>query len=149
LVAEKASELGVALYQPVITRRTVIERLNLERLQAHMVEAAEQCGRTALPQLREPAKLSALLRDWPEGRTLFFADEEGGTPMAEAVTRNPGPAAILVGPEGGFDQEERAMIRSLANAVAVSLGPRILRAETAAIASVTVWMSIAGDWISA
>lgn len=146
LVAEKASELGVALYQPVLTRRTVIERLNLDRLQAHMIEAAEQCGRTALPRLREPEKLPALLRDWPEGRTLFFADEGGGIQMADAVRRNPGPAAILIGPEGGFDNDERELIRSLPHAVPVSLGPRILRAETAAISAITVWMSVAGDW---
>ena len=146
LVAEKASELGVAVYQPIITRRTVIERLNLERLLTHMIEAAEQCGRTALPQMREAAKLPALLREWPAGRHLFFADEEGGTPMAGAVRAHPGPAAILIGPEGGFDNEERAMIRALPHAVPVSLGPRILRAETAAIAAISVWMAEAGDW---
>ena len=146
LVAEKASELGVARYQPVITRRTVIERLNLDRLRSHMVEAAEQCGRTVVPDLGEPVKLPALLRDWPTGRTLYFADENGGEAFAKAAAAHHGPAAILVGPEGGFDDEERAAIRALPQSVPISLGPRILRAETAAIAALAVWMASAGDW---
>lgn len=146
LVAEKACELGVARYQPVVTRRTIVERLNLERLRAHMVEAAEQCGRTALPEVAEPVKLPALLKSWPEGRTLYFADETGGTPLAEAAAAHRGPAAILIGPEGGFDDEERAAIRALPDAVPISLGPRILRAETAAIAALAIWMASAGDW---
>ena len=146
LVAEKACELGVARYQPVITRRTVIERLNLERLRSHIVEAAEQCGRTALPELAEPAKLAALLKSWPTERTLFFADEGGGEPFAGAAAAHRGPAAILIGPEGGFDDEERATVRALPQSVSISLGPRILRAETAAIAALSIWMASAGDW---
>lgn len=145
-VAEKACELGVDRLLPVLTRRAVVDRLNLERLRAHMIEAAEQCGRTALPRLDAPVKLAALLRDWPEGRTLFFADETGGLPAAEAMCARPGPAAILIGPEGGFDAEERAAIRALPQAVGIALGPRILRAETAAAAAVAVWMAAAGDW---
>lgn len=144
MVVEKACELGVALYRPVITRRTIVERLNMDRLQATMVEAAEQCGRTALPRIEDAVKLPALLRDWPTDRTLYFADEEGGVPFAKVVT--PGPAAILVGPEGGFDAEERAAIKALPQAKGVSLGPRILRAETAAIAALSVWMATSGDW---
>lgn len=146
LVAEKASELGVARLVPVLTRRTVIDRLNGDRLRAHMIEAAEQCDRTSLPQLAEPVKLDALLRDWPAGRALFFADETGGVPAAEAMAAHRGPAAILIGPEGGFDDAERAAIRALPDAVGIGLGPRILRAETAAIAAVSVWMAAAGDW---
>ncbi|MEZ0241868.1 MAG: 16S rRNA (uracil(1498)-N(3))-methyltransferase [Sphingomonas sp.] len=145
-VAEKACELGVDKLQPVLTRRTVVDRLNLERLRAHMIEAAEQCGRTALPSLAEPVKLTALLRDWPAGRALFFADETGGLPAAEAMRARPGPAAILIGPEGGFDTEEREAIRAHPQAVGIALGPRILRAETAAAAAVSVWMAAAGDW---
>ncbi len=145
-IAEKACELGVARLVPVLTRRTVIGRVNLERLRAHMIEAAEQCERTALPVLAEPIKLATLLRDWPDGRTLFFADEEGGAPLSEAAVARPGPAAILIGPEGGFDDEERAAIRALPQAVAIKLGPRILRADTAAAAAVAVWMAAAGDW---
>ena len=145
-VAEKACELGVARLVPVLTRRTVIDRLNGERLRAHMIEAAEQCDRTALPELAEPVKLDALLRDWPAERALFFADEMGGAPAAEAMAAHQGPAAILIGPEGGFDEDERAAIRALPQSVGIGLGPRILRADTAAAAAVAIWMSVAGDW---
>ncbi|AJP74575.1 16S rRNA (uracil(1498)-N(3))-methyltransferase [Sphingomonas hengshuiensis] len=145
-VAEKACELGVDRLLPVLTRRTIVDRLNLERLRAHMIEAAEQCGRTALPSLDEPVKLAALLRDWPAERVLFFADETGGAPALEAMRARPGPAAILVGPEGGFDPSEREAIRAHPQAVGIALGPRILRAETAAAAAVALWMAAAGDW---
>ncbi|MBB3982863.1 16S rRNA (uracil1498-N3)-methyltransferase [Sphingobium fontiphilum] len=146
LIAEKACELGVARLQPVLTRRAVVDKLNLDRLHAHLVEAAEQCGRTALPALSPMVKLDALLRDWPADRTLFFADETGGPPMAQAFADHPGPAALLIGPEGGFDPAERDAIRAHPAAVAMSLGPRILRAETAAIAATAAWMTINGDW---
>ncbi|MBX9815314.1 MAG: 16S rRNA (uracil(1498)-N(3))-methyltransferase [Proteobacteria bacterium SG_bin5] len=145
-VAEKASELGVARLVPVLTQRTVVDRLNGERLFAHMVEAAEQCGRTAVPELAEPVKLAALLRDWPAGRALFFADETGGAPASAAMATRAGPAAILIGPEGGFTAEERDAIRALPQAVAIGLGPRILRADTAAAAATALWMASAGDW---
>lgn len=145
-VVEKACELGVARVAPVMTRRAVVDKLNLDRLRAHMIEAAEQCGRTALPELVEPVKLAAMLRDWPDGRTLFFADETGGAPALAAMRAHPGPAAILVGPEGGFDAEERDAIRATPGAVGISLGPRILRAETAAAAAVSLWMGAVGDW---
>ena len=143
-VAEKACELGVARWRPVITHRTIVDRLNLDRLRAHMIEAAEQCERTALPIVDEPVKLAAILRDWPADRALIFADEEGGVPMAQAVS--PGRAAILIGPEGGFTPEERAAIKAIPQAVGVSLGPRILRADTATAAAIALWMSAAGDW---
>lgn len=143
-VAEKACELGVARWQPVITQRTIVDKLNLDRLRAHMIEAAEQCERTALPTIDEPVKLARLLKDWPADRALIFADEEGGVPMAQAV--KPGPAAILIGPEGGFTPEERAAIRALPQAIGVSLGPRILRADTAMAAAISLWMGLAGDW---
>jgi len=145
-VAEKASELGVARLVPVATRRAVVDKLNADRLRAHMIEAAEQCERTALPELAEMVPLEMLLRDWPAERRLFFADEAGGTPMLDAVRAHPGPAAILIGPEGGFDPAERDAIRAVPAAVPVSLGPRILRAETAALTAVSVWMAAAGDW---
>lgn len=145
-VAEKASELGVARVVFVDTRRAVVDKLNLDRLRAHMVEAAEQCERTALPELSDLTPLNRLLADWPAGRKLFFADEEGGAPIGEAVRDARGPAAILIGPEGGFDHAERAAIRALPDAVPVSLGPRILRADTAAIAAISVWMAASGDW---
>jgi 16S rRNA (uracil1498-N3)-methyltransferase len=143
-LAEKATELGAARLVPVLTSRTIVERVNIERLRAHAIEAAEQCERTALPELAEPQKLDRLLRDWPKGRALYFADEAGGAPLAKAAA--PGPAAILIGPEGGFTDEERAAIGAVPQARAVSLGPRILRADTAAIAALSIWMSAAGDW---
>jgi 16S rRNA (uracil1498-N3)-methyltransferase len=141
---EKSTELGVARLVPVVTQRTIVDRLNLDRLRAHAIEAAEQCERTSLPLLEEPRRLEAALRDWPEGRALYFADEAGGEPLRAAH----GPAAILIGPEGGFTDEERAAIRALKLARPVSLGPRILRADTAALAAVALWMGIAGDWNS-
>jgi len=146
LIAEKACELGAAKLQPVLTRRAVVDRLNIDRLRAHLVEAAEQCGRTALPELGEMVKLDALLRDWPDDRWLFFADETGGAPLEQALRAHPGPAAFLIGPEGGFDPSERDAIRAAPRSIAVSLGPRILRAETAAIAATSAWMALNGDW---
>ena len=144
-IVEKATELGVARLLPVITQRTIVDRLNLDRLRANTIEAAEQCERTALPRLDPPEKLGAVLRAWPEDRSLYFADETGGEPFASAASAG-GKAAILIGPEGGFTEEERAAIRALPAATGVSLGPRILRAETAAVAAVSLWMAAAGDW---
>lgn len=144
-VAEKACELGVARFVPVVTARTVAGKLNLDRLRAHMVEAAEQCGRTALPNLAEPVTLANLLAGWEPGRALIFADETGGAPLAETLRGVAAPAAILIGPEGGFTPDERASIRALVATVAVSLGPRILRADTAAAVAVGVWQAVAGD----
>lgn len=140
-VAEKACELGVARFIPVLTRRAVVDKVKDDRLRAHMIEAAEQCGRTALPELSSQVKLA----DWLptlKGRTLFFADEAGGQDFASAIAENAGPAVILIGPEGGFDDAERAMIAATAKAVPVSLGPRILRADTAAVAAVAIWMAV-------
>lgn len=145
LILEKATELGVSRIAPVITRRCVADKLNLDRARAITTEAAEQCARTALPQLTEPMKLDALLAGWPEGRALFFADENGGEPAA-AFAQHAGPAAILTGPEGGFDDAERAAIRAHPAARAITLGPRILRGETASMAALSVWMATAGDW---
>jgi 16S rRNA (uracil1498-N3)-methyltransferase len=144
-LAEKACELGVARFTPVLTRRAVVDKVKPERLRLQMIEAAEQCGRTALPALDPETKLAdwlAMLGD----RSLFFADEEGGEPAAASFSAHPGPAAILIGPEGGFDGQERALVRAHPNAIAITLGPRILRAETAAIAAVAAWMAVAGDW---
>jgi len=145
-MAEKACELGVARLVPVVTRRSVVDRPKADRLRAHMIEAAEQCGRTALPELAEPVKLPALLADWPSERALFFADETGGAPALEAMRQHRGPAAILIGPEGGFDPAERDALRALPQAIGITLGPRILRADTAAAAAVSLWMAAAGDW---
>ena len=143
-LVEKATELGAARLVPVITQRTIVDRVKLERLQSIAVEAAEQCGRTRLPDIAEPQPLKRLLADRDLQRTLYFADENGGAPAASAMKA--GTAMILIGPEGGFTEEERAAIRVEANAVAISLGPRILRAETAALAALATYMALAGDW---
>ena len=146
VVIEKATELGVARIVPVLTRRCVVDKVNGERMRAIATEAAEQCARTALPDIAPLVPLGTLLADWPEDRALFFADELGGAPAAAAFVAHDGPAAILIGPEGGFDDTERPRIRALPQARPVSLGPRILRAETAAIAATALWMTAAGDW---
>ena len=146
LVLEKATELGVRAIRPVVMRRCVADKLNLDRARAIVTEAAEQCARTALPEVATPVSLDALLRDWPEDRALFFADELGGAPAADAFAGHGGPSALLTGPEGGFDDAERDRIRAHPAARAISLGPRILRGETAAIAASAVWMATAGDW---
>ena len=146
LVLEKATELGVRRIQPVITHRCVADKLNLDRARSIITEAAEQCARTALPQLAEPVKLEALLRGWDSERTLFFADELGGEAAHQAFASRSGPAALILGPEGGFDDGEREVIRAHSQGYAVTLGPRILRGETAAIAGTALWMSSAGDW---
>ena len=143
-LVEKATELGAARLVPVTTRRTMVERVRLERLEAIAVEAAEQCGRTRLPEIAAPLPLSRLLDERDPERPLYFADEGGGEPAARAF--RPGPALILTGPEGGFTDEERAAVRAAAGAVPVSLGPRILRAETAALAALAAFMAVAGDW---
>lgn len=143
-LVEKATELGAARLLPVITQRTIAERVNLERLEAIAIEAAEQCGRTRLPDVEEPMALKHLLQYRDAARTLYFADEGGGEWAPDAFT--PGPCMILTGPEGGFTDEERAAIRSAPNSVPVSLGPRILRAETAALAALATYMAVAGDW---
>src|SRR4051812_49250873 len=126
-LVEKATELGAARLIPVMTRRTVAERVRLERLEAIAIEAAQQCGRTVLPEIADPMQLPKLLKPRQTSRKLYFADERGGEPAADAFSR--GPALILIGPEGGFADQERALVRAAPNAVPVSLGPRILRAE--------------------
>lgn len=146
IVLEKATELGVAQIRPVVTRRCVANKLNVERSRQIVTEAAEQCARTALAQVAEPMKLDSLLVDWPAERTLFFADEMGGEPAAGAFAAHGTPAALLIGPEGGFDDAEREAIRALPQSRAISLGPRILRGETASVAALALWMAVSGDW---
>lgn len=144
IIIEKATELGVARLQPVITQRTIVERVKQERLEAQIIEACEQCGRTALPELAEPIKLQQLLKNWPDERCLMFADEAGGAPMHTLSV--PAPAAILTGPEGGFTDQEREMLIAHSSVRRMALGPRILRAETAALAALALWMGQEGDW---
>lgn len=142
-LVEKATELGVARLIPVITQRTVTERVKLERLQTIAIEASEQCGRTRVPEILEATPLRRFVEELDPDRHFYFADEGGGEAAAEAFAE--GPAVILIGPEGGFTGEERAFVRG-SGASAISLGPRILRAETAAIAALSAFMAVAGDW---
>jgi 16S rRNA (uracil1498-N3)-methyltransferase len=141
-LVEKATELGAARLVPVVTERTIVDRVNLDRLRSITIEAAEQCGRTALPELAEPVKLPALLAAWPDGRALLFADESGGASAAAAMAAAPPPAALLIGPEGGFTERERASLLHHPATRPISLGPRILRAETAALAGTALWFSL-------
>jgi 16S rRNA (uracil1498-N3)-methyltransferase len=147
-LVEKATELGVAALLPVWTARTQVERVNLDRLRAHAVEAAEQSERLSVPELRAPEPLDRLLAAWPGERRLIVCDESGaGEPIGDAAARlRPGPAALLVGPEGGFDESELDAFGKLSFVTRVGLGPRVLRAETATLAAVAVFQAIAGDW---
>jgi 16S rRNA (uracil1498-N3)-methyltransferase len=147
-LVQKAAELGVSALLPVFTRRTIVTRVNIARMTANAVEAAEQSARLSVPLVAEPVAFERLLRDWPRERTLYFCDEGGdATPLAAAA--RPGPAGIFTGPEGGFDPAERAALRALDFVVPVTLGPRILRADTAALAALAIWQSVAGDFGSA
>lgn len=141
-VAEKATELGVARLVPVLTERTSFGRQNLQRLRAHMIEAAEQCGRTALPELAASIALPALLAGWPADRILVFADEAGGAPATSLGLR--WPAALLIGPEGGFSEAERQALLAVPNVRRLSLGPRVLRADTAAVAGLAQLLLVLG-----
>jgi 16S rRNA (uracil1498-N3)-methyltransferase len=146
-LAEKACELGVAAFQPVLTRRTIVDKPNTERLTAHMREAAEQCGRTFVPPILDIVPLERLLATLPHDRTLVFCDEAGGVELAAtASTLKNQPVALLIGPEGGFDEDERALIMAHPKATAVTLGPRILRADTAAVAALAVIQAARGNW---
>ncbi|MEX0970494.1 MAG: 16S rRNA (uracil(1498)-N(3))-methyltransferase [Paracoccaceae bacterium] len=149
-IVEKAVELGVARLVAVLTRYTNAERLREERVAAHIIEAVEQCGTTALPAFEMPQKLETVLRGWDVARRLVFCDERGAAPMLaeilDAPNALPGPWAILIGPEGGFAPEEAEMLRNLPFCTAASLGPRILRADTAALAALAIWQSRLGDW---
>lgn len=142
-LVEKATELGAARLVPVMTQRTIAERVRLDRVESIAIEAAEQCGRTRVPEIAEPLPLKRFIEELDPARHFYFADENGGEPLSSAFRE--GPAAILTGPEGGFTEEERAFVRG-SGACAISLGPRILRAETAALAALAGFMAIAGDW---
>ena len=147
-MVQKAVEMGAGIIQPVMTQHVQGKPGKSERLAANITEAAEQCGVLSIPELREPVKLAALLEDWPAGRQLIFCDEG-------SQTQNPLPAlsaikaenlALLVGPEGGFSDDERALLRSLDFVTPIPLGPRILRADTAAVAALAVIQAAIGDW---
>lgn len=161
-IVQKATELGAARLAPVITERTVATRINAARLQAIAMEAAEQSGRLSAPEVDAPVKLEDLIEQWPEERRLLFCDEAGddaaaewggpegrAAPLLDAVAGfagAPGPWAVLTGPEGGFSPTERDRLRALPFAVPATLGPRILRADTAVIAALSLWQAALGDW---
>jgi 16S rRNA (uracil1498-N3)-methyltransferase len=147
-LVEKATELGVSALQPVLTERTQVERVNLDRLRANVREAAEQTERLTLPEVRAPLPLARALELWPAGRRLLLCDESGTSPdIASALhAEQPGVWGVLTGPEGGFTQRELDALRNLPFVCPVGLGPRVLRADTAALAALAVFQALLGDW---
>lgn len=147
-VVQKATELGVSALIPVFTRRTIVTRVNGERMAANAIEAAEQSDRLTVPEIREAVTLEKLLKDWPRERRIIFCDEGGDAqPIAKALANITKPqCAILTGPEGGFDPAERDRVRAHPFVIPVTLGPRILRADTAALAALAVLQALTGDW---
>ncbi len=144
-IVEKAVELGASRILPVQTRHTNSDRIRQDRLQAHALEAAEQCGATYVPEVTDLHHLDKLLAQWPTERRLYWCDETAlGQPAT--ITPTEGPAAILIGPEGGFSADEAAKLRGKPHVTPISLGPRILRADTAAVAALTLWQAACGDW---
>lgn len=150
-IVEKAAELGAARILPVQTRFTNAERIRQDRLQAHAVEAAEQCGGTFVPEVCDLALLDRVLDSWPAARRLLWCDEHlaGGSSALSGLLAQPrgGPWAVLIGPEGGFAEAEQARLRAMPQVVPISLGPRILRADTAAVAALVLWQAALGDWV--
>lgn len=147
-MVEKATEMGVGCLRPVLTRRTVAERVNLERMRAHTIEAAEQCGILRLPEIAAPEKLERAIAGWDAARALVFCDEDSDErcPFTALARIAPGPVAVLIGPEGGFDDAERELLSTQPFVTRISLGPRILRADTAAVAALALVNAVLGDW---
>ena len=147
-LVQKAVEMGVARLRPVLTRRTVAERVNMERLRANAIEAAEQCGILRIPELHAPERLETVIAGWDAGRPLILCDEasEDRCPLSALAHLQPGPLALLIGPEGGFDEAERARLIAHPFVTRLSLGPRILRADTAAVAALALVNAVLGDW---
>jgi len=145
-IVEKATEMGARRIVPVQTEFTNAGRIQQTRLQAHAVEAAEQCGGTFVPEVAEMARLDRVLADLGDRHVMFCDEALADAPTQSTLPNLPGPWAILIGPEGGFSEKERARLHAMANAHPVQLGPRILRADTAAVAALTVWQQRLGDW---
>lgn len=147
-LVQKAVEMGAGVLQPVITQHTQVARLGMDRLKANVIEAAEQCGVLAIPEMREPQKFERLLADWDHGRRLIFCDEsaESDNPLPALKRISEKKLGLLVGPEGGFSEDERRQLRALPFVTAIPLGPRILRADTAAVAALAVIQATIGDW---
>ena len=148
-MVQKATEMGVARLCPILTEHTVVDRVNVDRMRANVIEAAEQCGILRLPEVAAPEKFTAFMRAWPSDRTLVFADEAApvASPIAALRSVNGGPVAVLIGPEGGFSQREREMLLANDATLRVSLGPRIMRADTAAVAVLALVNAVVGDWV--
>ena len=146
-VVQKATELGVRRLRPVITARTIAGRVNLERMRANVIEAAEQCNLVFVPEIAEPEKLEKVLATWEKGRALVYGDETAdvANPLAALRGLRP-PAAVLIGPEGGFTEAEKALLTSCAFVTRISMGPRIMRADTAAVAALALMQAAIGDW---
>jgi 16S rRNA (uracil1498-N3)-methyltransferase len=148
-MVQKATELGAARLVPVLTRHTIAERVNLERMRANAIEAAEQCGILRVPDVLEPRKLAPLLEGWDATRRLVFCDERASvqSPLAALSVLTPGgPLAVLIGPEGGFTEEERDALLTKPFTLPISLGPRVMRADTAAVAALSLVNAVLGDW---
>jgi 16S rRNA (uracil1498-N3)-methyltransferase len=147
-ITEKSCELGISCFVPLLTSRCVADKVKEDRMRLQMIEAAEQCERTALPTIAPLTKLDALLKVWPNDRILFYCNERGGEHFEDTIGQHGGKSAILIGPEGGFTDSEIAALEAHPSAIAVSLGPRILRAETAAITAISIWMASSplSDW---
>jgi 16S rRNA (uracil1498-N3)-methyltransferase len=147
-MVQKAVEMGAGVLQPVITQHTQVTKFNAERMQANAIEAAEQCGILAVPQCREPVPLAGLVDGWPRERALVYCDEarSDADPIELLSPLKGRPLAVLIGPEGGFSANEREMLRRQPFVTAIPLGPRILRADTAAVAALAVIQAVAGDW---
>lgn len=153
-IAAKATELGASAFWPVMTRHTAVTRVNLDRLRANVIESAEQCRRRDVPRVMEPSSLAAVLAEWDPKRRILLCDETGhGRPMADMLTGmrddkpgGPGPWAVIVGPEGGFAETALDALAKLPFVYAATMGPRILRADTAALAALTCWQAMIGDW---
>ncbi len=145
---QKATELGVSALRPVMTAYTVPDRVNLERMRSNAIEAAEQCNLVWIPGIAPPRPLSEVLADWPAQRRLIFCDEAAPVenPLAALGGVSPGPLAVLIGPEGGFNADERAVLRAETFTVPISLGPRVMRADTAAVAALALVNAVLGDW---
>jgi len=149
--AQKATELGASVLWPVMTERTIVDRVKTDRLRANAIEAAEQTARLSVPEIREPVRLDALLDAWPEDRPLIVCDETGaGNPIAHVLAephfKRGTPSGLLIGPEGGFAERELDRLKQSSFVTSVSLGPRLLRADTAALAALACWQALAGDW---
>lgn len=147
-MVQKATEMGVSALRPVMTARTIVERVNLHRMRANAIEAAEQCNILWVPGVEPPRPLDDVLADWPAERQLIFCDEAAhvASPLDALSVVDPGPLAVLIGPEGGFNADERALLRDADFAVAISLGPRVMRADTAAVAALALVNAALGDW---